>query len=423
VRRFETDYAARATYLIENYRSTADIIAAANAVIEAAQDRMKAQHPITIDRMRTLAAPGGDWTEGDPVGKGRVQVLPVGANPMMQAVAVMSELERLGGFDPSWQWERVAVLAREWKFLEPVRSWCELNRVPVQMADEGVGYFWRLRETQTLIEWARGSAGGLMDVVGLRGWVASNVGPWWELLHEAVAAYADETGAKHMPVPHFLEWLAEWGREIRRRQTGLLLLTAHRAKGLEFDHVVVLDGGWTNRNRDEDPDAARRLYYVAMTRAKQTLTLAKMGATHVFLDGLTDEPSVLMRARTKLPAPSPELARRYEKLGLGDVDLGFAGRYAESARVHKAIAALVPGAALALRIEDTKRQLWTPDDVCVGRLAKSFEPPAGMTCVRARVAAIVVRTREDSKGEFANSVRCERWEVVVPELVFAPIDR
>ena len=46
------------------------------------------------------------------------------------------------------------------------------------------------------------------------------------------------------PVEAFVEWLAEWGREARRRQRGLLLLTAHRAKGLEFDHVVVLDGGW-----------------------------------------------------------------------------------------------------------------------------------------------------------------------------------
>ena len=48
---------------------------------------------------------------------------------------------------------------------------------------------------------------------------------------------------------HFIEWLAEWGRDARRRQRGLLLLTAHRAKGLEFDHVVVLDGGWDRVGR------------------------------------------------------------------------------------------------------------------------------------------------------------------------------
>ena len=50
--------------------------------------------------------------------------------------------------------------------------------------------------------------------------------------------------ARKCPCPPSSSGWPEWGREIRRRQRGLLLLTAHRAKGLEFDHVVVLDGGW-----------------------------------------------------------------------------------------------------------------------------------------------------------------------------------
>ena len=80
-----------------------------------------------------------------------------------------------------------------------------------------------------------------------------------------------------MPAAHFLDWLAERGREARRRQTGVLLLSAHRAKGLEFDHVVVvLDGGCERTDRNEDADAPRRLYYVALTRARQTLTLATL---------------------------------------------------------------------------------------------------------------------------------------------------
>jgi ATP-dependent DNA helicase RecQ len=420
VRRFETDYAAKAAYLTENYRSTADIIAAANAVIEPAQDRMKAQHPITIDRMRMLAPPGGDWTDGDPVGKGRVQVLPAGTNPMTQAVAVMAELERLAAFDRGWQWEHVAVLAREWKYLEPVRSWCELNGVPVQMADEGVGYFWRLRETQTLIERARGAAGGLIDVVGLRGWVASNGGPWWDLLHEAVAAYAEETRAAHMPVPHFLEWLAEWGRDIRRRQTGLLLLTAHRAKGLEFDHVVVLDGNWDKVGDTEDLDAPRRLYYVAMTRAKETLTLASMDRGSRLVQGLRDCPSVLVRAPVQVPTPVPELAWQYEQLSLADVDLGFAGRQRDKLPVHARIAGLEAGDRLTL---DQRQEGWALHDqtgAAVGRLSKAFHAPQGMRCVDARVNAIVVWKKEWTSPEYADAVECERWEVVVPELVFAP---
>ena len=49
---------------------------------------------------------------------------------------------------------------------------------------------------------------------------------------------------EELPAAAFREWLAEWARDNRRRQRGLLLTSAHRAKGLEFDHVVVLDGNW-----------------------------------------------------------------------------------------------------------------------------------------------------------------------------------
>ena len=111
-----------------------------------------------------------------------------------------------------------------------------------------------------------------------------------------------ETGGGEAPVDHVVEWLAEWGREIRRRQRGLLLLTGHRAKGLEFDHVAVLDGGWDRVGRDEDADAPRRLYYVAMTRARQTLGLASFDGPHQLQDVLREHPSVVLRSPVELPA-------------------------------------------------------------------------------------------------------------------------
>lgn len=68
------------------------------------------------------------------------------------------------------------------------------------------------------------------------------------------------------------------------------VMTAHRAKGLEFDSVYIVraqDGVWGNRkNRNkirlpflvdaegvDDDEEERRLFYVAMTRAKDTLTI------------------------------------------------------------------------------------------------------------------------------------------------------
>ena len=64
------------------------------------------------------------------------------------------------------------------------------------------------------------------------------------------------------------------------------LMTAHKSKGLEFDHVYIVyayDGHWGNKKRRdliklpwqtaEGNDDERRLFYVALTRARQTVTI------------------------------------------------------------------------------------------------------------------------------------------------------
>ena len=85
----------------------------------------------------------------------------------------------------------------------------------------------------------------------------------------------DEGMAATLKAMDELGWLREWRRDLRREQRGLLLTSAHRAKGLEFDHVVILEGRWRRHQGREDDEATRRLYYVAMTRARLTLTLMR----------------------------------------------------------------------------------------------------------------------------------------------------
>jgi ATP-dependent DNA helicase RecQ len=183
IRRFEADYAAKPAFLTENYRSTRHIIEAANRVIDPAANRMKVGHPISIDRARSKEQAGGAWQTLDPVSKGRVQMLLAGDNPMTQAMAVMAELERLAGLDPAWDWARAAIIAREWKYLEPLRGYCEMHQIPVQMADEETAQFWRLRETQALVMWLRNNEIKLVDSEAIRNWLDGQAeGPWWALL-------------------------------------------------------------------------------------------------------------------------------------------------------------------------------------------------------------------------------------------------
>ena len=282
IRRFREDYRARASYLTENYRSTKHIISAANAVIEQAGQRMKADRPITVNRSRSREPLGGEWGPLDPVTQGRVQILPAGNDPITQAQLVVQELKRLASLDPEWDWSSCAVISRNWGQLDPVRALCQMEEIPVQVSREDFTATWQLRETQTLLNWSQ-SQGNLLKAGHLLQWVREQPsGPWNELLVEALENYLLETNNEELPAGVFREWLAEWARDNRRRQHGLLLTSAHRAKGLEFDHVAILDGSWYTAGKGEDTDAPRRLYYVAMTRARKTLTLARCGNSNPF---------------------------------------------------------------------------------------------------------------------------------------------
>ncbi|MDP2793726.1 MAG: RecQ family ATP-dependent DNA helicase [Sulfurisoma sp.] len=419
IRRFEADYGTKTDYLVENFRSTRHIIEAANALIAPHPDRLKTKHPIVIDSGRRGTAGGGDWARRDAaVSEGRVQVLPAGADPREQAWRVVRELQRLASLDTAWDWSKVAVIAKEWKLLEPVRAACEIAVIPCRFAGrrnkKGLSP-WRWREAWRFIEALKARRDELLSVVEVRALAASLCGdeaqtPGQALVDAAIDdAYA---GAGNLPRPvmalldDVYEFLADFERESG---VGLVLTTAHGAKGLEFDHVAILDGRW-----QKSAMAERRLYYVAMTRARQTLTLCQSDATG-FAGELTGHAAVFVRQAplaSELPAG---LDREYELLGPGEIDLGFAGR-ARSEAVRQASAALRVGDALRVSEEAGRWLFKTTTGQVVGRSAAGYKLPAGRMAA-ARVAGVGVWRREDADPEWRERMAVDQWEVVLPEVV------
>jgi len=375
---------------------------------------MKVGHDITLNRARANAVPGGEWAALDPVAQGRVSLLDARGDAA-QAVAALDDLLRLSYLDPDWPWRRCAVIARDWRRLEPVRACAEALGIPIDTANETMPSLWRLREMQGFIRALLADRTRLLTIPDLV--AILNVQPqsrWTDLIGEGIGTLAHKLVEKAALVPDLVQWFGEWARDVRGEQRGLLLLTAHRSKELEFDHVAILNGGWDRPSRGEDMDAPRRLFYVAMTRARATLTIITDGPHPFVRSGdailprrIAPDTAALPRARLRYMPPDPKL-----------VDLSFAGRLKLGHPSLAAIAAAQPGDPAHLIRDGDRWRIDNAQGQTLARLSRVFAPPDGTTFLRGEVAAVLHWRREDGDEDYHHLLRRDAWEVVLPELVF-----
>ncbi len=428
-RQFESDYQARRHRFIENYRSTRHIIDCSNRVIAPARDRMKTDEAIRIDHARHERPAGGDLAERDPVTGGRGQALEVPTDPWHEAQIALAELQRLDAVEdnaPEGRWGRFAVIARQWKDLEPLAALCRRREVPVRLLrDEHQPDLHRTREGHGLLDLLRGvrrrtaKRRVLLRARTLSRWLRRRDGVPVEGLIEppfraALAQFIAAPEGRRV-VDDLIEVLYEFGsgaKTIAESQPNgpMVLMTAHRAKGLEFEHVLILDGEGRSSGDDE-----RRLYSVAMTRARRSLTLCeRLGGRHPFV---RETEGLALRTRPTVPELEPGLDPRIWVADLSMVYLDWPGFYPPHSRLHRALAALEVGDPLELRPRRDGKPGWESadrDGVTVARMSAKFQPPAG-EIMAVRVAAVLVRTPKDEQA-----VRCERWELVLPEVKYTP---
>ena len=416
IRQFEEDYSARPVFLTDNYRSSGHIIAAANAVIAGSAVRMKTGHDIIVDRDRAKANPGGALAELDPVAQGRVQILACPPGNDAQAMAALDELLRLSRLIPDWAWSRTAIIARDWRRLAPVRDFAESLGIPVEWASDRLPSLWRMREMQAFIGAIRADLTRMFTMADLTDVLnAIPQSRWTDRIGEGLGLLARDVDTRSLPATDIIEWFAEWSRDAWGEQRGLKLLTAHRAKGLEFDDVVILDGGWERPSREEDQDAPRRLFYVAMTRARRSLAVMS-NDNHEYLP--TGSPSILTRRVTPDLGVFQGPRRHYVSAEARMVDLSFAGRQRPG---HPALTAITEARIsdpVVIELVDGQWFMRGAKGQLLGRMAKSFSPPPRARFVRGEVAAVLRWRKEDSDETFHYTLRRDEWETVLPELVF-----
>ena len=422
IRQFHEDYRATIHHLTANYRSTAAIIAASNALIQHAPDRLKSEHPIHIDTHRSHQPRGGLFESQDPQARGRVQLVQTPSRGS-EAAFVLSEMRRLRSLDAAIGWGDFAVFARSRRDLWGLRSLLEEGGIPFRRELGSRLALHRVRELALFLEALEQQGARPLHVDELRELLASLQGvrpnhAWWQQLHDQLEHWAEELGDSPRTAVEFRrelwESLAEQGRQQHLGQ-GVLLGTLHSAKGLEFPHVFLLDCG--RGGGGEDRDAERRLLYVGMTRARHTLCMSHSAQYAGSFLGELDDPAMLLR--TAAPAASQLEPPSYEVIGLGDLYIDWAGRRSLGHPVHARLAALDVGDALTIEARGEILQLVNATGSPVASLSREAQErwtPRLDQPMSLQVIATVQRQASQVTGEYADKLRTDRWELPVVEV-------
>ena len=428
LRKFEEDFGAERHYLVENYRSTRHIIDVSNSLIRHNRDRMKVEYPIRIDTRRSGDPSGGAWQLLDAIARGRVLLLDV-EDGGAQATRALAEIERLRALGPAPDWHDFAVLARTHKQAAVVRALLERNGVPVRRAIKaGLPWPGRIREFKRLLDHLDRIEAPDISVPQLRMELATICGGkslWTALAQRMLEEVEGDDGAHPCAVSDIIEAVHQGLADNTRSHfigEGVLVGTVHAAKGLEFPHVMVLGGGWRKNNRDGSSEAERRLYYVAMTRARETLTLLNPRNDPTPYPKEIHSPG-LIRRRVEVAGDGPArfAGGDYTVLGMRDLYLDFAGRKGKSHPIHRSLAAMSTGDKVELECgRDGRVRVLDRNGAEVARLsshaARNWQRPQLSRVDEVRVLAVVCRREGDCAAGFEEHLAVPAWEVPLLEV-------
>lgn len=419
IRRFQNDYPSQITYLVENFRSSQNIISASNHIIQRAVDRMKVDHPIRINSSRQGEPAGGSWQERDLQSGGQVRLITAPGSSNLQSQLVFSELVRVKELDTRCPWGEVAVLARTHESLQQLRSLLSSAGIQYELARRdsvrGQLPLMRSREGWAARAWLAQREGCLVSLADFHSWCldASRrepTNPYWTDLTTVTEELGGDLEGLELPSATILDALYEASQDSSQNGSAdaVKLLSAHSAKGLEFNHVLVMDCGDWRPSDDE-----RRLLYVAMTRAKQSLTVFRVDdGRNTLLSDLSTVEGVQSLFPDVRPEYRSDIQLKYLTYGPKEVDIGFAGRHPAHHPLHVTLKSLSVGSELLLR----NRMLWTRSGVVVGKLSAATRN-VPLTEAAGVVKGIMVRTRAQSAPQYQNTIQSEEWEVPLVEFV------
>jgi Superfamily I DNA and RNA helicases len=413
IRKFETDFVGVTRHeLVRNYRSSVPIVHVAQAVLAKVADRMKTNPPVP------MASARGRGGEGPPPARVKV-IRPAGNTMEAHAATAVEALTDLAASGDGFDWGSTAVIVRRRKDIPVVER--ELLSRGIEVARSSGVPMMRVREAILVREAIQGlrRRGDPVrrDAVGrLLEPIARYAGFWADLVRNVITEMAGLFPEDGIPPEQLAEEFTEWAYSWKGSDKGVAVLTAHTAKGLEFDNVVVCDAGW----RYNPDDTEVRLLYVALTRARHHLALVTDGKTGGLVSGAA--PEHCDRSMSFATPHAGDVAT-YDMCNVKEVFLSFpawAGTR-DSDKIADLAERLQSGDRLmvgSIRESGKRRSLYVPDTgtyLCLGEMSQNFVDPRTER-IEARVGAVIQWRKRDSNTEFTNRITRDSWWVVIPEI-------
>ena len=446
IRQFEQDYQDRTNpkwikpvqmhHMVQNYRSTRNIIAAANAIIANNLDRMKMAHPIKIDSLRSQQeAAGGFMEELDPITGGKIQVLEIHSR-LEQPYACVGEIQRYLSLSRLHRPVHCCVIARTNADLMPVRVALEQAKIPCSIVgSDSVPNLARVREIYGWLEYLKTKKGQLWSGNKLYGKLRGRLGvsflrtTFGRIIDRIGSEFQVEVGDAEILCEDILDYFYDALFEQKRRgfaSTGVILSTAHKVKGLEFDNIIILDGNWVDQHKGlAQLEEARRLYYVAFTRAKKCITLFEHPEyPNRFIHEIPEH--LVYRRSVEVDIADPKLLElSYNIINLDELHIGFSAYLKPMDSSSRALQRAGPGDPVSLKLETDKNgaehvYVFNRYGKKLGQLSKkgtaNWKPRLG--CVlNAKLTSVHTRLREDGNGN--NKGAQAKWYIPIVEVLWS----
>ena len=423
IKQFQQDYEAKTFYLVENYRSSYPIIQASNAFIALNENRMKTGSPCRINEKRKAQEQEAHKIENS----GLVQVVQV-KNMASQAVFVARKIKQFMADNPDMKFHDVVVVSRQgmgYPSLVSLRMALAKEEIPFCYSiKDGSGFpLFRIREIQLFLQYLEDHKKESRTPVDLKQEVLEQFrqkNTWTSQIEQILESWCDINSDMEISIDRAKDFALETLLEEKREHktgTGVFLGTAHSVKGMEFPFVFILDGGWKQKDIEEE----RRLFYVAMTRSIKVVYVCRIQGSpnpHVRFLEQNDFTNVTTAKESGINGFSEDLT--VSILGSEDLFISYAASFPEGSAIHKALAPLNPMDKVCIVEKKNHIHIENNHHQTLARLSnkgKAKWHDQTQTILQARVLGIVRRQKTDGEDYDGKNEKIESWELPIVEIL------